>query len=153
MKTMAAKVIPVLVYAFVFSWLTTGAHEQFHYLMATGLGIDSHATFSWWGGAVYLDQEVSAGQYVLFRMAGGLGVAALFGLLWLMAHWQGHYSDWEVDDTMIFAMVCINQLVYGVFEGLEYWIGWSVIVGGILSIAILFPLYSRKIFRWLQSKQ
>ena len=147
-----AKWIPFGVQVVLYFFMATAIHEQFHNLASRTLGLDGYVKFSLWGVSYfYYAQGVAPTftQDLIVRLAGGLGTALLFGLLWGFSHWQGMYSEWEIDTSFIFGVITIFQVIYAMCEPLSTLWAWSQLVGILFGIGLCSYLYGIKLMRWL----
>ena len=149
MRKFLAKWVSLVVPLLVFGFFTLLGHEWFQSFAASYFGLNPEMTFHWWGISLEIDTPASIWQDLLIRIVGGWGTALLFGILWVLAHWQGAYSDWELDDCFIFGFLAAWQFIYGITECFGYWLFWFSIIAAELSLGIVILLYARRIWRWL----
>ncbi len=148
-----AKILPLIIEALVIWLAVTPIHEYWHVLAANWCGSSAHATFGFLSGHFYYSGALLQWQDTIVWLAGGLGTALIFGLLWVCAWWQGKYTEWEIDEVWMFSVVTIQQLLYGFAEGLHHWANlcavWYYAVIGIVTMAIVLWLYGRRLMQWL----
>ena len=151
---MLAKIVPLLVQAVVITLAVTCVHEYWHNIVAGIVGVKGYVDFGWLSGHFYYVGEVKPWQDAIVGCAGGLGTALFFGVLWLCAVWQGRYSQWEIDQMVIYGVVAIQQFCYGIAEGVDRWFGsaviWSYVVGSVAAVGLILWLYGRRFMAWLE---
>ena len=158
MKKTLLKLATILFQAGFYFFLVTGSHEQFHMVAANNLGVPGYVIFRLdWGFFAYISPEtLTIFQDVIIGLAGGLGVAFLFGVAWAIQHWQGHDSESELDTAAIFAIITTFQFLYAISEGIEIWADWfgiwSQLIGIFAGVAVMFKLYGRQLEKWLEGE-
>ena len=156
MTKIILKLVTIVTQAVVYFLMTTSLHEQFHMIAANNLGVPGHVLFRLsWGFFVYENpQMLTTLQDVIIGLAGGFGVAAVFGILWTIQHWQGHDSENELDTAAIFAIIVIFQFFYAISEGIELWAPWlgvyAQLVGILCGVFIMFKLYGARLAKWIE---
>lgn len=155
MKLLAPKFISFIAQLFVYFWLSQHAHEVFHALAAQAVNIPGHIIVWQWGfrGRFIYEATPTVFQDIVIGLAGGLGVALLFGLLWANAHWQGQYSEWELDAASVFVIIAIVNLFYAPSEVFRTWWEPSQVIGALLAAAALMLLYGKRLLDWLFGKK
>lgn len=151
-----AKVFPFMLGLVIFVFLATGVHEQFHNIAAKALDVGGYVTFNWWSGYfVYADpSSLTWGQDFTIGLCGGLGTALVFGLLWLIEHWQAHYSEWELDNVFIAGIMTVSQFVYAFADGLDTGEQtWGNIGGGLAAFVICGLLYGKRVWKWINTEE
>jgi hypothetical protein len=140
----------ILLYMFVVNPL----HEAGHNLVATWTGVPGHVDFGLTWARFTYDiplADVGATRDALIGFGGGFIVAAVFGFLWLLNWWQAQFSDGALDETFVYGILTVFQIVYGFAEGVEWWFGstdWSYPVGLVLALGITGWLYANRIMDW-----
>jgi hypothetical protein len=96
----------------LYFWLTVAIHEFLHLSVLRWLGGDGHIILTGYGGAMVYD-KTSSNPYssLLVGLAGGVGVALIYGLL---ALWNWKDADFEEWAALI--PISAMQLGYGIYE-------------------------------------
>jgi len=153
-----AKMVPFLLLIFVFAILSMIAHEYFHFHTARLEHIKVHVLFNsdWLGGRTVFEESVTHWQEFWIWLMGGIGTAALFGVLWALSAWQGHWTKWNMDDSMVYGIIVFVNLFYGIAEGLFVWTGdpwWGELTGVIVGASVIGRLYWIPFMRWVREEE
>ena len=98
----------------LYYWLTVGIHEYLHLNVLRWLGGDGHIILTYYGGAMVFDKMSPISySFLLTSLAGGIGVAAIYGLL---ALWN--WKDGDIEEWAALLPISAMQLGYGVYEGI-----------------------------------
>lgn len=108
------KLLNLLIKAGIWSMLLTPFHEAWHAQAARWLGSEAKVVYSsfWHGGTTAYDPSVANSN--LYLMAGGVGVALMCLVLWLMARWTPTYFD--LADEWVLAAFGAFEFGYGITE-------------------------------------
>ena len=148
-----AKILPFVMLIFVFAVFSLQIHEYFHFHMARLLGVESYVQFrsDFLSGYTHFLSPISGWTEFWIRLMGGIGTAAIFGVMWALSAWQGHWTKWNLDDSMIYGIIVFVNLFYGIAEGLFVWTGdpwWGELTGFIVGAAVIGRLYWLPFMRW-----
>lgn len=152
-----SRIIPLFVELVLFVYIVTGLHEMFHYLIAHAEGIYGYVTFGpagFFGAFFHYPEGVTIlpWQDATIGLAGGLGTALVFGLLWLMFAWQGRKSVANLDEAFCAGVITVNQFIYGISEAITYWhpvlSSWLEPVGMTIGVIVPIILYFPRILNW-----
>jgi hypothetical protein len=98
----------------LYYWLTVGIHEYLHLSVLRWLGGDGHIILTPYGGAMLIDKMSAVPySYLLTSLAGGIGVALIYGLL---ALWN--WKDGDIEEWAALLQISAMQLGYGIYEGI-----------------------------------
>lgn len=152
-RALVEKTLSTIFSLVLFAFMSTGMHEQFHYLAAQLVGLGNGIVGFGWFSGVYnwpVGVSISPFQDAVVGLAGGLGAGAVLFIIWWFAdHWL-KYTNWELDDCIAIQVVMVTQFVYAIFDGFfrslsVFGANLGVVVGFIIACII----YGPRFIRWL----
>ena len=156
-----AKVFPFGIGLVIWTFFATGAHEQLHMVTDKIQGFSGYVTFNFWSGMyVHIDpttgipHDMTWSQDFITGLMGGVGVALILGIYWLVEHWQAHYSKWELDNVFIAGIMVTSQFIYGIADGLDTGEQTWGTIGGILAAFVVCTLlYGKRVWKWVNEEE
>lgn len=149
------KILPLIIESIIILLMVSPVHEYWHAIVARWVRQPGYVDLYPLSGHFWFShpEAVSAWQEAVVWMAGGLGTALCFGALWIAATMEGHYSNWEVDEQVVFGATTIFQAIYGITEGLSRWmdVNWGYYVGVPVAVGVIGWLYMRRFVSWLEA--
>jgi len=98
----------------LYYWLTVGIHEYLHLSVLRWLGGDGHIVLTYYGGAMVFDKMSTVPYgFLLTSLAGGIGVALIYGVF---ALWN--WKDGDIEEWAALLPISAMQLGYGIYEGI-----------------------------------
>lgn len=149
-KTLSC-VIPLLIEFLVFTFISVCVHEFMHAMTMNIFGISAIIKPL----TVWPEIGTPLDEWQLFMMyfSGGCFTAVLFGLLWIVYNWQTDRTDESLDESFIFGILCIFQLIWGITEGVRIWNEWLYNYSGFIwptvAIIISWFMYYKRILAWI----
>ena len=149
---MIRRLLSLLTQLFHYWFGVTAIHERAQMVVANYEGVAGHVAFTFQSGKFFYADFPSVlwWQDLTIGLAGGMIVAAGFGILWAIQHWQGKVSPSELDTAAIFAVITIFQFIYGIADGLDRWVTPAELIGTITAVVISGKLYGKRLLLWLE---
>ena len=150
LKRWALSVAEYIICLLLYTYFTVPVHEFLHLIALRLLGGDGYIVQTWWGAAVTFTKQPS--NPILVALAGGIGVAALYTLIF---YWN--YCDGDLEEASAVLPLIGSQLAYGIFEALftykkplgEY-IFWAGVVSAVGWLAGFLPGLKLLINAWVK---
>lgn len=137
----------------IFALLTTGVHEQGHYLAAECLAIKGgKVTYGFFSGCYYYPDGIMVAlwQDIIVGLAGGVFTGVLLLILWYLAHFQTKYTEWETDDAFSLQVLMLMQFIYSPFDAVGHsYVYWGGPIGMAIGFVVACLVYGKKLLAWL----